>query len=107
MDIFQAPTGGVSAEAGSPEEIARFVVGAAVHAPSVHNTQPWRLSHGEQEISVPADSERRPRVADPPGREMTIRCGAALVHIPAARRYLGVVPPVTGPPGPGLPSPLP
>ncbi|HEX9538097.1 MAG TPA: hypothetical protein VGA04_07980 [Streptosporangiaceae bacterium] len=104
MDIFQAPTGGLSAEAGSPEEIARFVVGAAVHAPSVHNTQPWRLSHGEQEISVHADSERRLRVADPHGREMMISCGAALFNIRVALRYLGFVPRVRVLPDPDLPS---
>ena len=30
-----------TAETATPEEISRFVVEAAVHAPSVHNTQPW------------------------------------------------------------------
>jgi hypothetical protein len=92
MDVFQAPASGVPAEAGTPEEIARFVVGAAVHAPSVHNTQPWWFGHAGQEISVHADTERRLRVADPHGREMMISCGAALFNIRVALRYLGLVP---------------
>ena len=34
MDIFQAPPEGLLAEVATPEEIARFVVAAAVNAPS-------------------------------------------------------------------------
>jgi len=45
--------------ASSPaEEIARFVVEAAVHAPSVHNTQPWWFYGADREIGVHADDER-------------------------------------------------
>ncbi len=104
MDIFEAPSGGLRGEAGTPEEIARFVVGAAVHAPSVHNTQPWRFSHHERQISVHADSERQLRVADPDGREMMISCGAALFTVRVALRNLGLVPHVRVLPDPGLPS---
>jgi hypothetical protein len=34
----------------------RFTVGAAVHAPSVHNTQPCRFGQGERDIDVCADA---------------------------------------------------
>jgi nitroreductase len=94
MDIFKAPSGGLSAQVTAPEEIAWFVVDAAVQAPSVHNTQPWRFGHHEREISISANNERQLRVADPHGREMMISCGAALFNIRVALRYLGLVPKV-------------
>jgi hypothetical protein len=35
---------GLPGQQGTPEETARFVIGTAVLAPSVHNTQPWRFA---------------------------------------------------------------
>jgi nitroreductase len=42
----------------APEEIAAFVVAAAVWAPSVHNTQPWWFRARGQQISLHADASR-------------------------------------------------
>jgi Nitroreductase family len=89
--------------AATPEEIARFVVGAAVWAPSVHNTQPWRFHGRPEDISLYADVDRRLRVADPDGREMMISCGAALFTTRLALRYLGYVPEVAILPDPDRP----
>ena len=104
MDIFEDPSEGLPTEPTTPEEIARFVAGAAVNAPSVHNTQPWRFHHGEHEMSISANNERQLRVADPHGREMMISCGAALFNMRVALRYLGWVPKVRVLPDHELPN---
>jgi nitroreductase len=86
MNVYPAPTGELPGPASSPAEVSRFVVEAAVHAPSVHNTQPWWFSTADREISLHADIDRRLNVADPRGREMMISCGAALFTARVAMR---------------------
>src|SRR5215469_50098 len=102
MDVFRAPSGELPKEASSPEEIARFVVEAAVNAPSIANSQPWWFGASNGEISVHADVDRRLPVADPDGREMMISCGSALFTARVALRYLGIVPRVRVLPDPDL-----
>jgi hypothetical protein len=73
-------------------EIARYVVGEAVWAPSVHNTQPWWFSVDSTGLSLYADPARQLAAADPAGREMLISCGAALFTARLALRAAGYVP---------------
>src|SRR5215467_6937953 len=101
---MELPDGGsVGREPLTGDEVARYVVAAAVWAPSVHNTQPWRFTACGQQISLCADAERQLRVADPDGREMMISCGAALFTARLALRSLGYLPEICLLPDPGQP----
>jgi hypothetical protein len=104
MSVVPPPDG----ELASPgpltaAEVARHVVTAAVWAPSVHNTQPWRFTAGWQRISLYADTGRQLHVADPDGRQMMISCGAALFTARLALRSLGYIPQTFVLPDPGQP----
>ena len=94
VDSLLAP----AATMAGPEQAARgrhqagvalHVVGEAVWAPSVHNTQPWWFSAGPAGLSLHADPARQLAVADPAGREMLISCGAALFTARLALRAAG------------------
>ena len=67
------------------------VLDAAVKAPSMHNTQPWRfrVRHQAQAIELRADPERGLRYGDPTGRAMHIACGAALLNMRLAAAVAG------------------
>jgi len=73
------------------DEVAAYVVDAAVWAPSVHNTQPWWFAARGAELALHADIQRQLGVADPAGREMMISCGAALFTAKLAVRSLGYI----------------
>ncbi|MFG1605175.1 Acg family FMN-binding oxidoreductase [Actinoplanes sp. NPDC049265] len=50
---------------------------AAIRAPSLHNSQPWRFRLADGAIDVIADNERQLAVADSGGWAVRIACGAA------------------------------
>jgi nitroreductase len=102
MNTTQTPSGILPDTDSTAEDIAGFVVGAAVNAPSVLNTQPWWFHGVDREIGLHSDTEHRLAVADPDGREMLISCGAALFTARVALRHLGLVPSVRVLPEPDL-----
>ncbi|GAA3883129.1 nitroreductase family protein [Saccharothrix violaceirubra] len=87
------------------EEVAE-VLGAAVLAPSVHNTQPWRFRLLPDRIELHPDPDRVLPATDPEGRELRLSCGAALFNLRLALLGLGVRPLVTLVPGDDAPGAL-
>ncbi|MEV4087752.1 nitroreductase family protein, partial [Nonomuraea fuscirosea] len=75
-----------SARQHTLESAMEAAVEAARWAPSVHNTQPWTFSVSGEEISLKADTDRKLRVGDASGRELSISCGAALFTLRTALR---------------------
>ncbi|WP_329241028.1 hypothetical protein OG417_41475 [Actinoallomurus sp. NBC_01490] len=86
------------------DEIAHHLVDAAVWAPSVYDTRPWRFGTRGSTVTVHTDPERRLEVADPDGRETMISCGAALYTLRLAMRDLGRIPQVRILPDPDRPD---
>lgn len=66
---------------GTPGPELYACLKAAVAAPSVHNTQPWRFRVHDGVIEVYADRSRRLWVLDPTGRELMISVGAAVFNL--------------------------
>lgn len=64
-------------------------VRAAVRAPSVHNTQPWRFRLDGDSISVYADPGRQLPVTDTDGRALRLSCGAAVLNARLTLAHLG------------------
>ena len=53
---------------------------AAGHAPSIHNTQPWRWRLTSNQLDLYLDHSRGLEVTDPDSRLALLSCGAALHH---------------------------
>lgn len=60
--------------------VLRRAASQAVKAPSVHNTQPWRLVLRDDHLDIRVDPARRLEVLDPRGRQLMISCGCALLN---------------------------
>jgi len=67
---------------------------AATAAPSLHNSQPWRLCCTPTAIELYADTERALPAVDPDRRELLLAGGAALLNLRLAISALGIHPAV-------------
>jgi hypothetical protein len=73
----------------------QFALHAAVAAPSVHNTQPWRfrLAGGpDPYVDLLLDPTRELPALDPAHRQLVISCGAALAGYELGLRSFGLEP---------------
>lgn len=62
----------------------------ATLAPSVYNTQPWRLQLAPDRLGLFADRDRQLPVHDPTGRQLILSCGCALFNARASLAADGV-----------------
>ncbi|WP_328325661.1 nitroreductase family protein [Kribbella sp. NBC_00382] len=65
------------------------LLSAAVAAPSMHNTQPWRFEVNGPAIDIYLDGSRALPAEDPTGRAMRIAAGAATFNLRCAAASLG------------------
>jgi len=70
-------------------QVIRDAVTLACHAPSLHNSQPWRWIAESAELQLWADPYRVVYATDDAGRELTLSCGAVLDHIRVAMAAVG------------------
>ena len=58
----------------------RSSIELARHAPSIHNSQPWRWLMGGNRVQLYADRSRALPATDPANRDLLLSCGAVLHH---------------------------
>ncbi|WP_142211962.1 Acg family FMN-binding oxidoreductase [Streptomyces sp. SLBN-118] len=76
---------------GIDATVVQALLAAAVAAPSIHNTQPWRfrLDPDSRSIEVRVDQERALPKADPERRAQYLSVGAAVFNLRLAAAHLG------------------
>jgi nitroreductase len=78
----------------------------AVHAPSVHNSQPWRFVLGPSTVHLYGDLARWLPATDADGRDLVLSCGIVLHHLRIALAAAGIRASVHRVPNPDEPEHL-
>jgi hypothetical protein len=78
MITTQSTDSGKPTGSGSASRTLARAAEAALGAPSVFNTQPWRWVVRDDIAQLYADRTRQLRAVDPDGRLLTVSCGIAL-----------------------------
>jgi nitroreductase len=93
MPPSTGPVEPVSPQIGPPPGLdvgaVQDALSAAVRAPSIHNTQPWRFELHDGVLALRADRSRQLSIADPDGHSLLISCGAVLALTELALRAAG------------------
>src|SRR3982750_4766364 len=84
----------------------RAAIELASHAPSVHNSQPWRWVIGPRTVHLYADLRRWLPATDADGRDLVVSCGAVLHHLRVALAASGMHAVVHRIPDPARPDDL-
>ena len=71
------------------DRVLQDAVTLACHAPSLHNSQPWRWVSDGPLLHLFADRTRLVNAADSSGRELLLSCGAVLNHLLVAMAATG------------------
>ncbi|MEV4509145.1 nitroreductase [Dactylosporangium sp. NPDC049525] len=100
-DALTHPTDGAAVTHALVEAAA-----AAGHAPSIHNTQPWRWRLADNLLDLHIERSRVLEATDPDARLATLSCGAGLHHARVSLAAQGWHVAVTRTPDPGDPDHL-
>ncbi len=76
-------------EQAPDSQVIRDAVVLACHAPSLHNSQPWRWIAEGSTLHLWADPFRLVYATDRAGRELILSCGAVLDHLRVAMAGVG------------------
>ncbi|MBT8227229.1 MAG: nitroreductase [Dactylosporangium sp.] len=80
MGAIQFTDRGTAVRARQETRVLAQAAVAALPAPSIFNSQPWRWRVSEHGAELRADRARQLRSVDPDGRLLTVSCGIALHH---------------------------
>jgi hypothetical protein len=88
LEPWRIDPDGFPADGYSSDQLA-FLLGYAILAPSLHNTQPWLFRVNAMDVELFLDRRRLLPVADPDGRQAIMSCGAVLCNLCIAAEYFG------------------